>query len=132
MINVIALNIEGINNDQTIILKGYQHDTSSFFNSCRQLVLDFFLSAHFQSSPSTKYTHLEFHLIEFMILWLCFLPGLNPGPNEVIRSFAIHFQCCKKLRPNPTFPGVTSTISLGFRDRRKELGIYQLIVIIDI
>lgn len=50
----------------------------------------FFLFAYFQSSPpSTKYMHLEFHLTEFMILWLCFMPDLNPSPNEVIRSFAI-------------------------------------------
>lgn len=63
-----------------------------FFNSCRQLLLDFFFSARFQSSPPpTKYTHLEFHLIEFMILWLCFPLRLNPSPNEVIRSFANHF-----------------------------------------
>lgn len=50
----------------------------------------FFLFACFQSSPpSTKYTHLEFRLTEFMILWLCFMPGLNPSASEVIGSFAI-------------------------------------------
>lgn len=68
-----------------------------FLTAVDTWVCTFFLSVHFQSSPPlTKYTHLEFHLTEFMILWLCFLSGLNPSPDEVIRSFASHFIAAKK------------------------------------